>query len=102
MSIEKKLLKAKPVCKVKFSLSGDQYKSASSILLVGDFNNWQLGETPLKLTKTTGAWSVSLDLETGKDYQFRYLIDGTNWENDPQADKFVPSGLGSENSVLAL
>ena len=39
MSIEKKALKAKPVCKVKFSLSGDQYTSASSILLLGDFNN---------------------------------------------------------------
>ena len=38
MSIEKKLLKAKPICKVKFSLSGDQYNSTSSILLVGDFN----------------------------------------------------------------
>ncbi|MFZ4523172.1 MAG: isoamylase early set domain-containing protein [Bacteroidales bacterium] len=102
MSLEKKFLKAKPVCKVKFSLSGDQYNSASSILLVGDFNNWQLGETPLKLTKTTGIWSVSLDLETGKSYQFRYLIDGTNWENDPEADSYIPSGLGSENSVLAL
>ena len=100
MSIEKKALKAKPVCKVKFSLSGDQYTSASSILLLGDFNNWQMGETPMK--KTKGVWSVSLDLETGKEYQFRYLIDGTNWENDPEADKFVPSGLGSENSVLAL
>ena len=101
MSIEKKFVKAKPVCKVKFSLSGDQYKSASSVLLVGSFNNWQLGETPLKKGKT-GVWSVSLDLETGKEHQFRYLIDGTKWENDPEADKFVPSGLGSENSVLAL
>jgi 1,4-alpha-glucan branching enzyme len=101
MSIEKKFLKAKPVCKVKFSLSGDQYKSASSILLVGNFNNWQLGETPLKMAKT-GVWSVSLDLETGKEYQFRYLIDGTIWENEPEADKHVPSGLGSENSVIAL
>jgi 1,4-alpha-glucan branching enzyme len=101
MSLEKKFLKAKPVCKVKFSLSGDQYKSASTILLVGDFNNWQIGETPLKMAKT-GVWSVSLDLETGKHYQFRYLIDGTDWENDSEADGFVPSGLGSENSVLAL
>ncbi|MCX6304688.1 MAG: isoamylase early set domain-containing protein [Bacteroidetes bacterium] len=101
MSIEKKILKAKPLCKVKFSLSGDQYKSASSILLVGDFNNWQLGETSLKKAKT-GVWSVALDLETGKHYQFRYLIDGTNWENDPEADSFIPSGLGSENSVLSL
>jgi 1,4-alpha-glucan branching enzyme len=101
MSLEKKFLKAKPVCKVKFSLSGDQYKSASTILLVGDFNNWQIGETPLKMAKT-GVWSVALDLETGKHYQFRYLIDGTDWENDSEADGFVPSGLGSENSVLAL
>ncbi|MDP1622710.1 MAG: isoamylase early set domain-containing protein [Bacteroidales bacterium] len=101
MSLEKKFVKAKPVCKVKFSLSGDQYKSASSILLVGDFNHWQIGETPLKKAKT-GVWSVSLDLETGKEHQFRYHIDGNNWENDPEADKFVPSGFGSENSVLAL
>ncbi len=101
MSFEKKVFKAKQVCKVNFSLSGDQYKSASSILLVGDFNNWHIGETPLKKAKT-GVWSVSLDLETGKEYQFRYLIDGTNWENDPAADKFVASGLGSENSVLVL
>jgi 1,4-alpha-glucan branching enzyme len=101
MSIEKKFVKAKPVCKVKFSLSGDRYKSASSILLVGDFNNWHISETPLKKAKT-GTWSVSLDLETGKHHQFRYLIDGTNWENDPEADKFIPSGLGSENSVIIL
>ena len=101
MSIEKKFLKAKPVCKVKFSLSGDSYNTASSILVLGDFNNWQMGETPMKKAKTE-VWSVSLDLETGKEYQFRYLIDGTTWENDPEADKFVPSGLGSENSVLAL
>ncbi len=101
MSIEKKFVKTKSVCKVKFSLSGDQYKSNSSILLVGDFNNWQIGETPMKKAKT-GVWSVSLDLETGKEYQFRYLIDGTTWENDSEADKYVPSGLGSENSVITI
>ena len=66
MSIEKKYLKAKPVSKVKFSLSGDQYTSASSILLVGDFNNWQIGETPLKKAKT-GVWSVTIDLEMVKN-----------------------------------
>ena len=70
-------------------------------MLVGDFNNWQLGETPIKKSKT-GVWSVSLDLETGKEYQYRYLVDGTNWENDSDADKYIPSGQGSENSVLAL
>jgi 1,4-alpha-glucan branching enzyme len=101
MSIEKKFLKAKPVCKVKFSLEGEQYMNATSIVVVGDFNSWQIGETPLKKAKT-GVWSVSLDLDSGKDYQFRYLIDGNHWENDPEADSYVNSGLGSENSVLSL
>jgi len=101
MSIEKKFMKAKPVCKVKFSLSGEQYKSASSILLVGDFNHWQIGETPLKKAKT-GVWSATLDLESGKEHQFRYLIDGERWENDPDADKYVSGGFGSDNSVIVL
>jgi 1,4-alpha-glucan branching enzyme len=100
MSIEKKFQKAKPVCKVKFSLEGEQYMNAKSIVVVGDFNGWQIGETPMK--KTKGVWAVSLDLESGKQYQFRYLIDGEIWENDPAADDFVNSGLGSENSVLSL
>ncbi|HNW72030.1 MAG: isoamylase early set domain-containing protein [Bacteroidales bacterium] len=101
MSIEKKFLKSKPVCKVKFTLSGEPYNSASSVILVGDFNNWQIGETPLKKSKS-GVWSATLDLETSKKHQFRYLIDGTKWENDPEADQFIPSGLGSENSVIEL
>ncbi len=101
MSIEKKFLKAKPVCKVKFTLEGEQYNDISSIVLVGDFNEWKIGETPLKKAKT-GPWSVTLDLESGKNYEFRYLIDGTNWENDPEADGLQDSGLGSENSVLSL
>ena len=101
MSIEKKFLKAKPVCKVKFTLEGEQYTNASSIVLIGDFNEWKIGETPLKKSKT-GQWSVSLDLESGKSYEFRYLIDGTLWENDPEADGLKNSGLGSENSVLSL
>lgn len=101
MSIEKKFLKVKPVCKVKFYLSGERYKDASSILLVGSFNDWHIGETPFKKAKN-GTWSVTVDLESGKSHQFRYLIDGNIWENDPEADQFLPSGLGSENSVVNL
>jgi hypothetical protein len=40
-------------------------------------------------------------LEAGKEYQFRYLIDGTVWKNDPQADSFVENSFGEENSVVS-
>ncbi|MEF1190562.1 isoamylase early set domain-containing protein, partial [Vibrio parahaemolyticus] len=32
--------------------------------------------------------------------QFRYLLDEVEWENDPQADAYVPNGFGSDNSVV--
>lgn len=100
MSIEKKFLKSKPVGKVKFSLSGEEYNNAESICVSGDFNDWNPTSTPMK--KSKGVWSVTLDLETGKEYQFRYLINNQAWENEPGADKTAPSGHGSLNSVVVL
>jgi hypothetical protein len=50
-----------------------------------------------------GSFSATLELETGREYQFRYLADGKNWINEPEADKFVPSGFGdAENAVVVL
>jgi starch synthase/alpha-amylase len=65
-------------------------------------NNWTFFSTPMKKIKS-GAFTATLDLEKGREYQFRYLLDKKNWENDAGADKFAPSPFGdSENSVIAL
>jgi hypothetical protein len=34
-------------------------------------------------------YCIELDLEAGREYQFRYLIDELKWENDRNADKYV-------------
>gem|GEM_PF-5024344 len=41
-----------------------------------------------------------MDLELGHAYQFRYLRDGEEWVNDGQADAYVSSPYGSDNSVI--
>ena len=41
-------------------------------------------------------------LEAGREYEFRYLVDGTVWHNDWYADKYVTNVFGSENSVIVL
>lgn len=99
MSLIKKPLKSRPVCKVTFSLSPDAANGAKSVILAGDFNAWSLDTHPLK-RKKDGAYAITLDLEPGKQYQFRYLIDGERWENDDGADAYAPNDQGSENSVL--
>lgn len=48
-----------------------------------------------------GDFSVTLNLDAGKEYRFRYLLDGTRWENDAQADRSVPNEFGSEDSVVS-
>ena len=101
MSLEKKFLKTKPVCKVKFSLTGELYTTASSVSLAGDFNAWSIDELPLKRSKD-GSWSVSVDLENNREYQFRYVVDGNQWVNEPEADRYAYNGIDSENSVIVL
>ncbi len=96
--IEKRqFLKTKPVCKVTFKL----YVQAENLALVGDFNNWNETSTPMKKAKD-GAFSVAVDMESGREHQFRYLADGKTWLNDEAADKYVTNALGSENSVVIL
>jgi 1,4-alpha-glucan branching enzyme len=102
MSIKKQYLKSKPVCKVTFRISEEIGNSAGTAHVVGEFNNWDSVYTPMKKLKT-GAFTTTLDLEKGREYQFRYLLDNKIWENDADADKYVLTPFGDcENSVIAL
>ncbi|MCW0483353.1 isoamylase early set domain-containing protein [Gaoshiqia sediminis] len=102
MSIKKQFLKTNGTCKVTFHF-GDDLKNVESIRIPGDFNNWDMNCEPMKKLKT-GGFSQTLNLEAGKSYQFRYLIDSSVWENEPEADLFVPNGIspGEVNSVIEL
>ena len=102
MSLKKKYLKSKPVCKVSFSLPKDVAETASKVALVGDFNEWDSSANPMKKLKN-GSFTSTLDLTSGKEYEFRYLVDGEQWVNDTVADAYVPTVYGdSENSVVAV
>ncbi|MBO1223735.1 MAG: isoamylase early set domain-containing protein [Candidatus Scalindua sediminis] len=98
--IKKTYLKDKDVCRVRFKLPKVVAPGARSVCIVGDFNNWNIHENPMKKLKN-GGYNVKLDLETGREYQFHYLIDGLKWENDWNADKYVKSSYGNcDNSVV--
>jgi 1,4-alpha-glucan branching enzyme len=100
MSLKKQYSKTKPVCKVTFKPEKEIIGSAEHVVLAGDFNNWNIESTPLK--KRNGEFSVSLDLEKGREYQFKYLIDGNKWFTEKEADKHVINEFQSENSVIIL
>jgi 1,4-alpha-glucan branching enzyme len=99
--IEKKFLKTRPVCKVTFTLPTEAAPEAASVCLMGDFNDWSRDATPMSRRKN-GDFFVSLDLETGRSYRFRYLIDGWKYENDWQADRYESNPYGGEDSVVEV
>ena len=102
MPIEKKYLKTRPISKVTFRLSSEAARGASQVCLVGEFNNWDPSQHPMKPLKN-GDFKLTLDLEVGREYNFRYLLDQAIWENDCAADKYVHSGFhDAENSVVVV
>lgn len=99
MSLKKKFLKSKPICKVTFSLPKEAADGAIAVKLLGDFNEWDNEKgIPMKLKK--GNFTATVDLEIGNEYQYRYQLDDGTWANDWEADKYLPSPYGVDNSVV--
>ena len=105
MTTIKKYNKKSQSCKVTFRVPAEAAQGASRIYLVGDFNDWDAKAHPMRKAKD-GGYSITLDLEMDKEYQYRYLMhsaDGGVWENDWSADKYVHSTFaGCDNSVVVV
>jgi 1,4-alpha-glucan branching enzyme len=67
------------VARVTFTLPNSIW--ANAIYLVGDFNDWNRTSHPFPQDRD-GHWSITVDLELGRAFQFRYLRDGEEWMND--------------------
>ncbi|GIK61843.1 MAG: 1,4-alpha-glucan-branching protein [Ignavibacteriota bacterium] len=97
--IKKDYSKDGKTCKVTFIIPSDI--DAQSACVCGDFNNWDLKSSSLQKDKD-GNLSVTVKLEAGKEYKFRYCVDNSRWENDPDADAQIPNPFGSDDSVIKV
>lgn len=95
--LEKQLLGNGSV-RVTFRVSRNIW--VDGIVLVGEFNDWDPSRHPLRQTRGDGEWHVSLVLEAGRAYRFRYLVDGTEWMDDDHADSYEPNPFGGFDSVI--
>jgi 1,4-alpha-glucan branching enzyme len=100
MSIKKQYLKDK--CKVTFKLDKKVIGAATKASIVAEFNEWKIGKTPMKPLKN-GDFTVTVTLDKGREYQYRYVVDGQNWVTDDAADKYVHSGVSNaQNAVVVV
>ena len=87
--------------KVRVTFTMPPIDHVQQLNLVGDFNQWSMDQTPMQ-QGVDADWSVSLSLDSGHDYQYRYLADGQDWHNDWAADAYLPNEFGTDNSVVSL
>lgn len=89
-------------CKVTFTIDHAVAHDAQAVSVVGDFNDWDVTANPMK-RRSDGSFDAMIKLSRGESYQFRYLIDGSIWENDAEADGYVPTPFGDcDNSVVGM
>jgi hypothetical protein len=74
--------------------------TATEIALVGDFNDWKVGEH--KLVKLpNGLWTATIALPPGR-HVYAYVLDGTLLVTDPRAPKSSDADYGREGSVVMV
>jgi len=84
-------------CRVTFYLPPEA--PGHRVALCGEFNGWDTEAHPMR-KKKDGSRYISLSLEAGRTYRYRFLIDGARWENDWDADEYRPNEFGTEDSVV--
>ena len=100
MSLKKTFSSDGKTCTVVFTVNPTAAAGSEKVYLVGEFNSWNPTAKPMKKSPD-GSFSVKLQLDTNKEYQFRYCLDGTTWINDWKADKYIPAPFSNaDNSVV--
>lgn len=102
MSIQKLHVPDKGVCLVVFSVPNTVVENIEKIALVGDFNNWDQKANLMKKTRK-GDYTCKVELSVGTNYQFRYLINESNWVNEQDADGYSETPYPETlNSIVSL
>ena len=96
--LKKRQIKSRDAVQVTFYTA--EAIGADMVCLVGDFNDWDETATPMKALKD-GRFKIMLELDPNSEYQFRYLVNGAEWHNDWEADRYVPNPHGGDNCVVS-
>jgi len=73
---------------------------ATHVAICGEWNGWSPDRDVMN--RVGDGFSLTIALQPGRAYRFRYLLDGHRWENDWDADAYLPNGFGEDDSVVDL
>ena len=75
--------------------------SADSVAVAGDFNGWSHVATPLKRNES-GLWFTEIVVPRAGRFEYKFIINGQRWLEDPSNGMKAPNNYGGLNSVLVI
>jgi serine protease AprX len=75
--------------------------SAQSVSVAGDFNGWSHVATPLK-RNDSGLWFTEIVVPRAGRFEYKFIINGRRWLEDPSNGMKAPDNYGGLNSVLVI
>lgn len=80
-------------------------RQVSSVHVAGSFNGWpatlQEGGLSMRWLPGVGVWYAEQDLSDAR-YEYKFVIDESEWIADPANPDGSPDGFGGQNSVLTV
>ncbi|TFG60565.1 MAG: hypothetical protein E4H36_11910 [Spirochaetales bacterium] len=85
--------------KVTFQLTAPD---ADSVVLVGDFTEWDRKAVLLEDKDGDGIWEADITLRRGNIYKYNFIIDGDLWITDPRSAAVIDDDFGGSTSLLHI
>lgn len=76
-------------------------RRAHSVSVVGDFNGWNPGRTPMTRASDGDLWAVTLPIMPGR-HMYAFMVDDSVYTLDPRAPKARDRDLGTDGSVAIV
>jgi 1,4-alpha-glucan branching enzyme len=94
--LTKRFFKTKQEAEVTFEFAAE---ADTQVSLAGEFNDWQ--PVSMKYVKKDQVFRTKLRLPIEQDFQFKYLVNEQEWQNDHAADHYLLNEFGTDNSVVS-
>jgi serine protease AprX len=74
---------------------------ANTVSLAGSFNGWDAQKTRLS-RNDQGLWLVEIDAPASGQHEYKFIVNGQRWIEDPSNGRKVPDNHGGLNSVITI
>mgnify|MGYP006275387215 CR=1 FL=1 len=99
--ITKKDITGKVAKAVEVKFTYEPEGKPDSVTIAGGFNGWDKTATPLKDEDGDGVYEATQLLPPG-EYPYKFVVNGEEWIEPPNAEKYTGDGYGGKNAVAVV